>query len=191
MKRLTPILFSLLLAAGGATASAQETNSPAGQDFKSFDIIARKNIFDQSRAGIRDLNSPRSKQPRIERITLQGITGDFGTGEAIFGGSDASDRLLKTGEHVAGFEVSRITPDCVRLTNSTNTFVLDMDHRPSLRRVDGGPWEGSSDLSDPVNIATNNADDTTASTPGAAEASHPGESAMEKKLILRREQEEK
>jgi hypothetical protein len=189
MKLLTPILFSFVLAAGGATASAQETNSPAGQDFKSFDIIARNNIFDQSRTGLRSLNGGR-RQPRIERITLLGI-GGANNGEAYFGGNGTPDRFLKIGDHVGGFELSRITPDCVRLTNSSNTFVLDMDDRRSLRRVDNGPWEGSSDQADPVNIATNTADETAASTPGAADAPRPGESAIERKLRLRREQEEK
>jgi hypothetical protein len=187
MKQLAPILFSLLLAAGSVTASAQETNSPPGQDFSSFDIIARKNIFDQSRTGIRALNG-RRRQPQIERITLLGIGGDFGLGEAYFGGNDTP---LKVGDHVHGFELSRMTPDCVRLSNSTNTFVLDLVDRRSLRRVDGGLWEGSSDLADPVDIATNNSDDTAASPPSAADAPHPGESPIERKLRLRREQEEK
>lgn len=190
MKRPIRILFSLLLAAGGAAATAQETNSAAGPDLKSFDIVIQNNIFDQSRTGLRGLNN-RPRQPRIERLTLLGITGDNGLGEAVFGGNGASDRLLKVGDHVAGFELSRITPDCVRLSSSTNAFVLDMDNRRSLRRVDDGPWEGSSDQADPVNIATNTADETAASPTSAGDAPHPGESAIERKLRLRREQEEK
>jgi hypothetical protein len=190
MKRLTRILFSLLLAAGAVAAAAQETNSGGAQDLKSFDIIVQNNIFDQSRTGLGGLSNRRA-QPRVERLTLGGIVADPTHGEAYFGGSGAPDTLLKVGDHVAGFEVSRITPDCVRLTNSSNTFVLDMDNRRSLRRVDNGPWEGSSDQSDPVNIATNSPDETAASPPGAADAPHPGESAIERKLRLRREQEEK
>jgi hypothetical protein len=192
MKQLNAILFSLLLAAASVTASAQETNSDDGLDFKSFDIIARKNIFDQSRTGVRGRGGPVRPQPRIERITLMGINGDHGLGEAYFAGAGTSDRFVKVGDHVAGFEVSRMTPDCVRLTNSSNTFVLDLVDRRSLRRVDDGPWEGSPDQSDPVVISTNSAAET-ASAPAAAaaDAQHPGESAMERKLRLRREQEEK
>ncbi|HUD45660.1 MAG TPA: hypothetical protein VMR33_02465 [Candidatus Baltobacteraceae bacterium] len=190
MKPLTLILITLLLAGGSVGASAQETNAPPGQDFSSFDIIARKNIFDQSRIGVSALGS-RRRQPRIERITLLAIGVDPTHGEAYFGGNDAPERFLKIGDHVDGFELSRITPDCVRLTNASNTFVLDMDDRRSLRRVDGGPWEGSSDQADPVDIATNSADDTAAAPAASAEAPHPGESAIERKLRLRREQEEK
>ncbi len=194
MKSLAPILFSVLLAAGGVTASAQDTtNSADGLDLKSFDIIARKNIFDQSRTGIRSFNRGRP-QPRIERITLLGINGDHGAGEAYFGGNGASDRFLKVGDHFDGFEVNQMTPDSVRLSTSNTVFVLDLVNRRSLRRVDNGPWEGSSDLSEPVNTTTNtnSTGDVAASAsgaPGAADAAHPGESATERKLRLRREQE--
>jgi hypothetical protein len=193
MKSLAPILLSLLLAAGAVTAAAQETNAPSGQDFSYFNIIARKNIFDQSRTGLRSLNG-RRPQPRIERITLLGINGDHGAGEAYFGGNGASDRFLKIGDHFDGFEVSRMTPDSVRLSNSNNVFVLDLVKRRSLRRVDDGPWEGSSDMSEPVTTNTNSTDEVAASATGAtgaADAPRPGESAMERKLRLRREQEEK
>jgi len=191
MKQLNAILFSLLLAAGGVTASAQETNSDPGTDFKSFDLIARKNIFDQSRTGVRGRTGPARPQPRIERITLLGINADHGIGEAYFTGSGTSDRWVKVGDHVAGFEVNRMTPNCVRLTNSSNVFVLDQIERRSLRRVDDGPWEGSSDQSDPVVISTNSAEVTASAPAGAPDAAHPGESAIERKLRLRREQEEK
>jgi hypothetical protein len=189
MKRLTPILFSLLLAAGGVTASAQETNSTIsipGQDFSSFDIIARKNIFDQSRVGITSL-SRRRAQPRIERITLEGIGGG-GNGDALFSGHDEP---LKTGDHIAGFQLSRITPDWVQLTSSNKTVVLDPDYTNTLRRVDDGPWEMSSIASEPVDTSTNASSETAAATPGATDAPRPGESAIERKLRLRREQEEK
>jgi hypothetical protein len=190
MKRLAPILFSCVLAAGSVTAPGQETNSATGKDFSAFEIIVRKNIFDQSRTG---LSTPgaRRKEPQIDRITLLGIGGDAGHPDAIFGGNGTPDGFVKVGDHVREFELNRITPDCVRLSNSTNTFVLDMTDRRSLRRVDNGPWEGSADQSEPVNIATNTADDTAASTPSAADAARPGESPIERKLRLRREQEEK
>jgi len=81
----------------------------------------------------------------------------------------------------------------VRLSSSNNVFVLDLVKRRSLRRVDDGPWEGSSDMSEPVTISTNTTDEVAASAPGRRErrtAPRPGESAIERKLRLRREQEE-
>jgi hypothetical protein len=191
MKKTTSILFTLLLAVSFGRAFAQETNSETGTDFTSFDIIARKNIFDQSRTGILGRNRPAQRVPRIDRLTLLGIGGDHGNGEVYFSGA-GGDRFLKVGDHIDGFAVNRITLDSVRLVNASNTFVLDMDKRRSLRRMDDGPWEGSSDISEPVVASTT---DVTASagaaTPAGASPARPGESDIERKLRLRREQEEK
>ncbi|HEY3857795.1 MAG TPA: hypothetical protein VGO67_25705 [Verrucomicrobiae bacterium] len=197
MKRLTLILFSLLLAAGGVKARAQETNSqpdmetnaaPA-QDSNSFDLIIRKNIFDQSRTGRRRNDRPRA--PRVERLILQGIAAGLGDAEAIFGGSSSSDRMLKVGDHLSGFKLSQITPDAVKLTDGTNTFVLDMEKRRSLRRTDDGPWEGSMETTAAPAVSTNAPDETASSNAPASDGAHPGETAIERKLRLRREQEEK
>jgi hypothetical protein len=189
MNRIAPILFSLLLAVGAAT-QAQETNSGGGPDLKSFEMIWRNNIFDQSRVGLRS-NDGRPRQPRVEHLILNGIGAGLGDAEAAFGGVGSSDGMLKLGDRVGGFELSQITPDSVKLTNGTNTFVLDMVSRRSLRRVDNGPWEGSTDQAEAVDISTNTADETAVSTPAAADAARPGESAIERRLRLRREQEEK
>jgi len=193
MKKTALILFTLLLIASFGSAFAQETNSESGTDFNSFDIIARKNIFDQSRTGILGRNSrPAQRVPQIDRLTLLGIGGDHGNGEVYLSGA-GGDRFLKVGDHIDGFAVNRITLDSVRLVNASNEFVLDMDKRRSLRRVDDGPWDGSSDTSEPV-VASNNSD--TSASPGSPAAAtpdpaHPGETPIERKLRLRREQEEK
>jgi hypothetical protein len=188
MKSLSYILIALLVASAGA-ARSQETNSDAGPNLKSFEMLWQKNIFNQSRTGIQRGDRPRV--PRTERLILQGIGGDSSEAEAFFGGIGSADRGLKVGDHVGGFQLTWITPECVKLTNGASIFVLDMDKRRSLRRVDDGPWEGSADQAEPVTIATNTADETAASAPAGADASHPGESAIERKLRLRREQEEK
>jgi hypothetical protein len=191
MKRTPYILFLLLLAAGCMAAFAQETNTQEGLDFNSFDIIARKNIFDQSRRGILGRGGPIQRVPRIDRLTLRGIGGDHGNGEVYLEGA-GGDRFVKVGDHIDGFEVNRITLDSVRLVNGSNTFVLDMDRRRSLRRMDDGPWEGSSDISEPVVASTTDATGSPdAAAPAGASPARPGESDIERKLRLRREQEEK
>lgn len=190
MKRLTLILFLLLLAAGGAKAFAQDTNSTNGQDMKSFDIIVENNIFDQSRTGLRGMRGPAVRAPRIERLTFLGVGGDNGKADLFFGGNGAaSDRPLKVGDHVDGFEVKGATLDSVQLVNSSNTFVLNVQN--SLRRVDDGPWEKSFEESEPAPVASSSSDDASSASPAATDAAHPGESAIERRLRLRREQEEK
>jgi hypothetical protein len=204
MKRLTLILFSLLLAAGGVKAEetnsapaadtnaapAADTSSAPAQDSNSFDLIVRKNIFDQSRTGLRR-RGERPRAPRVERVILEGIGEGLGDAEAVFGGSSSSDRMLKVGDHLSGFRLSQITPDAVKLTDGTNTFVLDMEKRRSLRRTDDGPWEGSMESAMPPAVSTNAPDETASSTAAATDAAHPGETPIERKLRLRREQEEK
>ena len=198
MKRLKYILFLLLLAAGGVKAQDQatnsepatETNAQPAQDSGSFDLIVLKNIFDQSRTGIRRPGE-RPRAPVVERVILEGIGAGLGDAEAIFGGGSSSDRMLKVGDHLSGFKLSQITPDAVKLTDGTNTFILDMEKRRSLRRTGNGPWEGSMESAAPPTVSTNAPDDTGASATAAADTGHPGETAIERKLRLRREQEEK
>src|SRR5580704_2552751 len=104
MKKSSAILFSLLFAASGAPASAQDTNSSDALDLKSFNIILENNIFDQSRTGLTSYRA-RPRVPRVERLTLQGIGGDFGKGDIFFGGNDAPDHPVSVGDHVRGFLV--------------------------------------------------------------------------------------
>jgi hypothetical protein len=93
---------------------------------------------------------------------------------------------------VDGFEVKGATLDSVQLANSSNTFVLNVQN--SLRRVDDGPWQKSFEEVDPAPVASSSSGDASSASPASAaatDAAHPGESAIERKLRLRREQEEK
>jgi hypothetical protein len=188
MKFAASILISLLLAGAAARALAQETNSDTGPDLKSFDMLWRKNIFDQTRVGIRSAGGPERRQPSVDRVILHGVTVGLGEAAANFGGND----FLKVGDHIRDFELAQITPDqTVKLTKGTNTFVLDMETHRSLRRVGDGPWETSSEQAAPVEISTNAAAQTASATSNADDAAHPGETPILRKLRLRREQEEK
>jgi hypothetical protein len=188
MKLAAFILISLLLAGGRAAAQTQETNSDSGTDLKSFEMLWRKNIFDQTRVGIRSPGGPERRQPTVDRVILHGVTVGLGEAAANFGGND----FLKVGDHISGFQLTQITPDqTVKLTSGTNTFVLDMETHRSLRRTDNGPWEASSEQSAPVEVPTNSVTLTATTTSNAEDAAHPGETPMLRKLRLRREQEEK
>ncbi|MGA2748043.1 MAG: hypothetical protein ABSG59_04635 [Verrucomicrobiota bacterium] len=187
MKPFTPILLFLLLTGGSLRTAAQATNSETGPDLKEYDIIARKNIFDTTRTGIRGVGR---RQPRVERIIFDGAVIDDGQAAAIFEGPGVPSRPLKTGEVLDGMTVTRITLDSVWLTNaSSNTFVLNMNNTPSLRREENGPWQTSTDVSVPAPAATGTDDPSSASSPSGP--SRPGESDVEKRMRLRREQEEK
>jgi hypothetical protein len=192
MKLFAPIIIASLLAAS-MRAPGQETNTTEKRDFESFKIIAQRNIFDPTRTGRRAFGS-RGPQRRVERVSLVGTSIDNGDAVAIFTGNGVPERPFKTGETVKDFKIVQITLDSVRLTGVTNTnmFVMDYDSRRSLRREENGPWQGSSDLSDPVPIASGNADDPAPSASASAPpAGGGGESDIIKRLRMKREQEEK
>ncbi|MGA2175503.1 MAG: hypothetical protein ABSH38_11025 [Verrucomicrobiota bacterium] len=190
MKSFAPIIIASLLVAS-MRAPAQETNAGARPDFNSFKIIAERNIFDPTRTGRRRPGAP---PRRVERVSLVGTSIDNGDAVAIFTGNGVPERPFKTGDTVKDFKIVQITLDSVRLTGVTNTnmFVMDYDSRRSLRREENGPWQGSSDLSDPVLIPSGNADDPAPSASASAPpAGGGGESDIIKRLRLKREQEEK
>jgi hypothetical protein len=226
MRKSTAILTLILLAAVNTFAQAitpgtnsppdtnsfADTNSPSTitapapapeveptsdvVDLKSFNIIMENNIFDQSRVGLTRYSS-RPRVPRVDRLTLSGITGDFGKPEIYFSGNSAPSDFVHVGDHIHGFAIKSATLDTVTLSNGSNTFVLQVPS--SLRRVDDGPWEKSFEDVDAAPVASTSSDDngtassssSTASPPSGADAPRPGESDILRKLRLRREQEEK
>ena len=187
MKPLTPMLLTMLLAGGGLGAAAQESHSESGPDLKQFDVVARKNIFDTTRTGVRQ----RRPAARVERIVFHGTAIDQGQAAAFFEGPGVPNRPLKAGEVLDGLTVARITWNSVCLTNSSsNTFVLNTDTTPSLRREENGPWQTSLDVSAPAPAASST-DDQSSSASAPAGPARAGESDIEKRLRMRREQEEK
>ena len=181
-------VFVLLVAASMASL-AQETNSVEGLDFDSFKIITQRNIFDPTRTGRRRPTA--GPQRRIERISLVGTIIDPKGEAAFFTGSGVPDKPLKVGDSVKDLKVVQITEDGARLKDQSNTFVLDFESRRSLRREENGPWQGSSDTSDPTPVASANTDEagSSASTPVIKPASGPDSDIIER--LRKRKMEEK
>jgi hypothetical protein len=183
------IFVSALLAALSLACLAQETNSVEGLDFDSFKIITQRNIFDPTRSG-RRVGRERP-QLRIERVLLVGTVVDPREEAAQFTGAGVPDKFLKVGDSLKDLKVVQITEDGVRLKGQSNTFVLDFEKRRSLRREENGPWQGSSDISDPAPVASANADEagSSASTPALKPASGPDSDIIER--LRKRKMEEK
>ena len=175
------ILVSVLLAAVSMASLAQETNTAEGLDFDSFKIITQRNIFDPTRTG-RRVTKREGPQRRIERVSLVGTSIDPKEAAAFFTGSGVPDKPLKVGDSLKEMKIVEITEDGVRLKGQTNTFVLDLENRRSLRREENGPWQGSSDTSDPTPVVSANSDGagSSASTPAAKPASGPADSIAER-----------
>jgi hypothetical protein len=184
-----PIVIALFLAAASLRAVAQESVGPEKLDFDSFKIIGQKNIFDPTRTGRR---RPQAAPRLVERVSLVGTSVDAGDEAAFFTGSGVPDKPLKVGDSVKELKIVQITENGVRLTGPTNTFVLDFDNRRSLRRELNGPWQGSTDTSDPApTAASGNSDDAASPAVASATPSSGGASDSVIERLRKRKLEEK
>jgi hypothetical protein len=134
-------------AASSAPAPAKTTNSVAPLSLESFQLIADKNIFNQSRvprvAGRPPPSTNEVKRvPKVDAFALVGTMsyekGDF----AFFDGSNSDYRkTLKAGDKIAGHAIKSIHPSHVTLEWEGNA--LDVKVGQQLRREDEGAWQVS------------------------------------------------
>lgn len=203
--RTSATVFIALMAAAIAVA-AQPTNVSGGLNYDKFQIIAERNIFDQSREP-----HERAAQPaRVpDSFSLVGTLLYAGGDIAFFNGtSDEYRKALKVGGDIAGFKVTAITPDSVTLSDGTNQVVLKIPTQ--MRRDDDGHWSVSTEPVAYSSIANSsgsisermsstrsryyistqpNSQTMTGLTPDTAASSSRPSSALER-LMQRRAQEE-
>jgi hypothetical protein len=121
-------------------ASAQSTNGPVRQDYSAFKIITERNIFNPRRS----TRSSRVREARptakVEFFTLVGtMSYEKGT-FAFFDGSKSEYRkVVKSADAIAGYTVSAIAPNSVKLTSATNTIQLGVGKQ--MRRDDESDWQ--------------------------------------------------
>jgi len=158
MTRLSPILFSLLLAAALFPAFAQDddddaaakkrlaaaeaapaTNAaPSAMDKHALELIVRNNIFDPTRTGYH----PRPRPPRIDTFTYCGYAFDKNPPAAFFSGSGAPRHPVEPGQSINGFKVESADFTSVKLKPENGpdiTLAMGM----SMRKVENGPWKPS------------------------------------------------
>jgi hypothetical protein len=153
------------------TNAAANTNVVASAEPDLFQIIARNNIFNQSRT-FRE-NGVRPPTPKVDTITFHGAASSSGLGSAYFSGTGVSDqREYKVGDSLTGdLKIARIinTVDgdvAAILTNSSsNTFTLNTGSNASMRREDNGPWRVMGYIAAVTTPATNSTE-STVSSPG-------------------------
>ena len=150
-------------------APPRGANTETNANLDPFQVIARNNIFDQSR-------------------TCGAAVFD-GQGTAFFEGAGvSSSKSYSLGDSVSDFKLASITPKTVTLTNGgSNMFRLPTDRSSSLRREDNGPWH----LSGYAAVAVTAPDAGTNGT--AAPSLSPGSGSTADDIIARlkkkREQE--
>jgi len=122
--------------------AARSTNAVPRPDFSTFNIIAQRNIFDPNRhPGI--VRDPQVRTVRSEHITLVGVM-SYEKGTFAFFDGDGSEyqKALQQAGTIAGYTVTDIRPDSVKLLAGTNG-VVELKVGMQLRREEGGPWHVS------------------------------------------------
>ena len=117
------------------------------------------------------------------------MTYEKGTFAFFDGTSSEYKKALKLADAIAGYKVTNIAPNGVKLASGTNELELSVGAQ--LRREEDGPWllagQSASYASTPASTSTNAAAATT--TTGSDAASGGAESDIIKKLMQRREKE--
>jgi hypothetical protein len=141
MSLIATILAALSLAvllAAGRPASAAETNSASGTDFKSFQVIIDHNIFDPNRRSGRPRDrGPTTASPQSDSFTLLGTAqGNL----AVFTGTRSDFRKnAKPGDMIAGYRVEEIAHNYVKLGAASNK-TINLPMLTQMRRQGDGPW---------------------------------------------------
>jgi len=144
-----PVRCSIVLLFGLGTlgfalwtsAAMQDQTNAGGADYRNFEVIAKKNIFNPRRS---PAYQPREKQPTVYRKTetfaLVGVM-SYGKGPmAFFEGSKTEyKQVLKPNDSIGGFKVTAIEPTSVKLASSTNEIEVQVGMQ--MAREDGGDWK--------------------------------------------------
>jgi hypothetical protein len=171
--------------------SGSERSSRASRtEFTAFRIISDRNIFDPNRRANRP-DAPRPKPKSVDSFSLVGVMSYEKGSFAFFDGSSSSFRkALKNSDSIAGFKVSEISANRVKLTADTNTFELQVGMQ--MRREEEGSWQPSRQnetyaaVSSPSPSPSPSSGNNSAAPPATSSGA---ESDVLKRLMQRREQE--
>jgi hypothetical protein len=192
-----PLLFAALLLGTGRDAHAQQTNSSSRLDFPAFNIIAERNIFNPNRskgsAGNMTRTRPDESRRKTEAFALRGTMSYEKGRYAFFEGSSSDYRkALQVAENIAGYKVTEIGPDFVKLESQGKQ--VDLRLGMQMKKQEKGEWllgSGTEAFESPT--STGASSDNSPSQPGEKAESGGGGAVSDilKKLREKREQEMK
>jgi hypothetical protein len=144
VQRITLLAAGLLFTSPGSlTAFAAQTNdnTPGRTDYRNFEIIPKRNIFNPRRspAYVPPERTQRVRS-RTESLALVGVM-SYGKGPMAFFDGSRSDyrKVLKTNDSIAGFKVTSIDSASVKLASNTNE--IEMQLGMQLAREEEGEWK--------------------------------------------------
>ena len=200
MRRFPLTTMLAMLAACGATTRGAETNTPTRLDLSSFQIIWERNIFNANRApqSTRVRKPDAEKRVKIESFALTGTLSYEKGSFAFFEGSSSEyQKVLQLAETIAGYKISHITPNYVKL-NRTNGPAIELPVGMQMKRQDDEEWRLEERADSPASSSApseSSASTTTSTSAGSSDktesSSSGGVSDVLKKLLEKREQEMK
>jgi hypothetical protein len=175
--------ITALVMAGSLTVRAQQTNRTNQVDFSGFQVISERNIFNPNRtARHRHGDRPRSEADAFSLVgTMSYTKGTF----AFFDGTSSDYRkVVQNAGTIAGYKVTDITPNAVKLANGDKQLVMKVGTQ--MRREEKGSWQLAATSELPVETVENA--DAAAAEPSASDSSNEGNDVL-KRLMKQREQE--
>ena len=164
-----------------AANAANSDSRPEKPDYSTFRLITDRNIFDPNRVG-RHSRGPSTKPKIVDSFALVGVMSyDKGTFAFFDGSSSDYRKAVKLSDSIAGFKVTNIGPNDIKLAAGTNQLELQVGMQ--LRREEGGDWIASSQAETYAASAAPSVETNTGSTAGG-----PSSDVLER-LRKRREQE--
>jgi len=170
--------------------AAGTNNGLVSLDYSAFKTIVDRNIFDPNRYPHRPGEARVVSKPKtIDYVTLVGtMSYEKGTFAFFDGTSSDYKKALKLTDSIAGYKVTNITPNSVKLVAGTNELNLNVGAQ--LRREEDGPWllasQFTSYAATPASTSTNG---TATTSTGPDTASGGTESDILKRLMQKREKE--
>jgi len=137
------LIIGIVLAAamaGGTEGRAQETNRAGARDFSMFKVISDRNIFDPNRRA--RINSAPQAPRVVDSFALAGtLSYDQGPFAVFDGTSGDYHKVLGVDGKIAGYSVTQISHDSVKLVSGTNEITLKVGMQ--MKRSPDGKWAAS------------------------------------------------
>jgi hypothetical protein len=170
---------------------ATTNNGPATLDYAAFRVVVDRNIFDPNRyprgPGAK---GPATKPKVVSSLKLVGTMAYEKGMFAFFDGSSSDyQKAVKVTEAIAGYKVTSIAPNGVRLASGTNELELSVGSH--LRREEDGPWQltNQPEVASASSASSTSGGTSTASAGGASALGSGADSDVLKRLMERRAKE--
>jgi hypothetical protein len=193
-KALMLLCIVLTPFAAETTNETHKAGVPSRYDYQSFKLIPERNIFNPNRSARSTRNDKEREKPKkAESFALRGtMSYEKGTFAFFEGSSSEFRKALSPNQTIAGYTITAIEPNGVKLEHGSNKVELAVGQQ--MRREDEGEWTVSqadrSIASSAGGKSSSSSSETNSGTnDSSATSGKDDENPILKKLRLKREQE--